>query len=174
MPRNRVAQQPPPGSAVEFSHPFFLPRYWVFHGSGGCRTAIQVCRTTFHVCCYGSPHHSFGVHLSTWLTVRKERARMSRRNTPEKFFSAVRGCPRSCARTNPWFCGPILGEKRAQEPPAGSAVKHCRFLGTGGGGGYTDTDTHTGQSTVIHSVSPPIAVAYNSCLFENIIGTSRC
>ena len=27
---------------------FFLPRYWVFHGSGGCRTAIQVCRTTFH------------------------------------------------------------------------------------------------------------------------------
>ena len=48
-------------------------------------------------------------------------------------FSAVRGCPRSCARTNPWFRGRILGEKRAQEPPAGSAVKHCRFLGTGGG-----------------------------------------
>ena len=56
VPRNRLAQEPPPGSAVKFSHHFFfLPRYWVFHGSGGCRTAIQVCRTTFHVCCYGSP-----------------------------------------------------------------------------------------------------------------------
>ena len=28
---------------------------------------------------------------------------MSRRNAPEIFFSAVRGCPRLCARTNPWF-----------------------------------------------------------------------
>ena len=55
-PRNRLVQEPPPGSAVEFSHHFFLPRCWVFHGSGGCRTAIKVCRTTFHVCCYGSPH----------------------------------------------------------------------------------------------------------------------
>ena len=58
---------------------------------------------------------------------------MPRRNAPEIFFSAVQGCPRSCARTNPWFRGQILGEKRAQEPPARSAVKHCRFLGTGGG-----------------------------------------
>ena len=49
-----------------------------------------------------------------------------------KIFSAVRGCPRSCARTNPWFRGRILGGKRAQEPPPGSAVKHCWFLGTGG------------------------------------------
>jgi hypothetical protein len=32
-----------------------VPSPWVFHGSGGCRTAIQVCRTSFHVCCYGSP-----------------------------------------------------------------------------------------------------------------------
>ena len=36
LPRNRLVQEPPPGSAVEFSHHFFLPRYWVFHGSGGC------------------------------------------------------------------------------------------------------------------------------------------
>ena len=57
------------------------------------------------------------------------------RNAPEIFFSAVRGCPRSCARTNPWFRGRILGEKCAQEPTPGSAVKHCRFLGTGDGGG---------------------------------------
>ena len=55
-------------------------------------------------------------------------------NAPEIFFSAVRGCPRSCARTNPWFCGQILGGKRVQEPPPGSAVKHWWFLGTGGGG----------------------------------------
>ena len=50
VPKNR------PRSAVEFSYHVFLPRYWVFHGSGGCRTAIQVCKTTFHVCRYGSPH----------------------------------------------------------------------------------------------------------------------
>ena len=36
-----------------------------------------------------------------------EAARMSRRNAPENFFSAVRGCPRLCARTNPWFRGQI-------------------------------------------------------------------
>ena len=59
---------------------------------------------------------SFGVHLS----VGKERVRI--------------GCSRSCARTNPWFRGRILGEKRAQEPTPGSAVEHCRFLDTGGGG----------------------------------------
>ena len=38
LPRNRLAQEPHPGSAVEVSHHLFLPRYWVFHGSGGCRT----------------------------------------------------------------------------------------------------------------------------------------
>ena len=59
---------------------------------------------------------------------------MSRRNAPENFFSAVRGCPPPCARTNPWFRGRIWGEKCAQEPTLGSAVKHCRFLDTGGGG----------------------------------------
>ena len=59
---------------------------------------------------------------------------MSRPNAPENFFSAVRGCPRPCARTNPWFRGQIFGEKCAQEPTPGSAVKHCRFLDTGGGG----------------------------------------
>ena len=58
---------------------------------------------------------------------------MSRRNAPENFFSAVRGCSRLCARTNPWFHSQILGEKCAQEPTPGSAVKHCRFLDTGGG-----------------------------------------
>ena len=41
VPRNRLAQEPPPGSAVEFSHHFFLPRYWVFHASGGCRTTSR-------------------------------------------------------------------------------------------------------------------------------------
>ena len=60
---------------------------------------------------------------------------MSRRNAPENFFSAGWGCPGSCARTNPWFHGRILGEKRTQEPPPGSAVEHCQFLGTGRGGG---------------------------------------
>ena len=66
------------------------------------------------------------------------------RNTPDNFFSAVRGCPRSCARTNPWFRGRILGGKCVQEPPPGSAVKHCRFLDRGGG------DSHAlVQATVV-------------------------
>ena len=43
---------------------------------------------------------------------------MSRRNAPENFISAVRGCPRLCARTNPWFRGQTL-----------------LVLGHGGGGG---------------------------------------
>ena len=59
---------------------------------------------------------------------------MPRRNAPETFFSAVWGCPRACARTNPWFRSRILRGKRAQELPPGSAVKHNWFLGTGGGG----------------------------------------
>ena len=94
-----------------------------------------------HTTAQSAENHSFGVHVSTWLTVGKERARTSGRNAPEIFFSALWGRPRgpqrSCARTNPWFRCRILGEKCAQEPPPGSAVKHCRFLGTGGGG-YTD------------------------------------
>ena len=57
---------------------------------------------------------------------------MLRRNALENFFSAVWGCPQACARTGPWFRGGILGGKRAHEPPPGSAVKHCWFLGTGG------------------------------------------
>ena len=60
---------------------------------------------------------------------------MSRRNAQEKkIVPQDRGCPRSCARTNPWFRGRNLGEKRTQEPPPGSAVEHCQFPGTGGGG----------------------------------------
>ena len=86
-----------------------------------------------HTTAQSAEIHSFGVHLSMWLTVGKERARMPRRNVSKNFFSAVRGCPRSCARTSPWFCGQILGGKRAQQPPPGSAVKHCRCLGTGAG-----------------------------------------
>ena len=41
-----------------------FPHFWSWNQNlarvctrgGGGRTAIQVCRTTFHVCCYGSPH----------------------------------------------------------------------------------------------------------------------
>ena len=61
-----------------------------------------------HTTAQSAEIHTFGVHLSTWLTVGKERARMSRCNAPENFFSAVRGCPRPCARTNPWFRGQTL------------------------------------------------------------------
>ena len=43
---------------------------------------------------------------------------MSRHNAPEKFFLRY---------------GAAHGH--SQEPPPGSAVEHCWFLGTGGGGG---------------------------------------
>ena len=83
--------------------------------------AQQPSSRILHVYVYAYTH--MYVYLSMWLIVGKER---------RNFFSAVRGCPRSCARTNPWFRSQILGGKRAQEPPPGSAVKHCWFLGTGG------------------------------------------
>ena len=38
------------GSAA-LSNATLFPQNWVFHGCGGCRAAIQVCRTTFHLCC---------------------------------------------------------------------------------------------------------------------------
>ena len=50
---------------------------------------------------------------------------MSRRNVPEYFFSAVRGCPRLCARTNPWFRGQtllVLGHGGGGVPPT---QHHC-------------------------------------------------
>ena len=58
------------------------------------------------------------------------------RNAPDNFFpryGAAHGhaqepTPSSAVKFGGWEC--------AQEPPPGSAVKHCRFLGTGGGGGY--------------------------------------
>ena len=50
----------------------------------------------------------------------------------------------ACSRTNPWFRGRIFGQKRAQELPPGSAVKHCWFLCTGGGGGYQQIEAHEG------------------------------
>ena len=50
VPRNHIAQEPFPGYAVEFSHHFFfiygIGFFMVF---GGCRTAVKVCRTTFHL-----------------------------------------------------------------------------------------------------------------------------
>ena len=61
---------------------------------------------------------SFCVHLSMCLTMGKKRARIPRHNAPENFSSAVRAA-----------------HGRAQEPTPGSAVEHCRFLDTGGGGG---------------------------------------
>ena len=48
------------------------------------------------------------------------------------FFRGT-GLPTAVRKTNPWFRGQILGGKCAQEPTPGSAVKHCRFLDTGGG-----------------------------------------
>ena len=92
-----------------------------------------MCRTTFHVYCMvcgiwqvifafvtaqSAEIQSFGVHLSILLTVGKERAYPAQ----------------SCARTNPWFRGRILGGKCAQEPTPGSVVKHCWFLDMGGEG----------------------------------------
>ena len=73
-----------------------------------------------HTTAQSAEIHSFGVHLSTWLTVGKERARIFFRGTG--LPTAVRKnqplVPRSnlggkvCARTDPWFRGqtlPVLG-----------------------------------------------------------------
>ena len=57
---------------------------------------------------------------------------MPRRNAPENFFSAVRGCPRSCARTNPWFRGRILVRKNQPLVPRSNIAGSW----TQGGGGY--------------------------------------
>ena len=46
VPRNHLAQEPPPGSTVKFSTSPSFSRVMGFDGSGGCRTAIQVCGTT--------------------------------------------------------------------------------------------------------------------------------
>ena len=65
---------------------------------------------------------SFGVHLSMCFTVRKERAHIPRRNVPEFFSPAVRGCSWPCARTDTWFCGQTMlvlrhGGGRVPNPP---------------------------------------------------------
>ena len=60
---------------------------------------------------------------------------MSRRVPAENFFSAVRGCPRLCARTNPWFRGQtllVLGHGGGGYPKAQKyheqPQSHCRGL----------------------------------------------
>ena len=60
-----------------------------------------------HTTAQSAEIHSFGVHLSTWLTVGMERARMSWRNAPKKFFFPRYG----------------VAHGRAQEPTPGSAVE---------------------------------------------------
>ena len=87
------------------------------------------------------------------------------------FFPAVRGCPRSCAGTNPWFRGRILGEQHAQEPPPGSAVKRCRFLGTGGGG-YDYPALNEQTETNAYPLSPNLDVC-DPYVNDIIIGTQK-
>ena len=60
-----------------------------------------------HTTAQSAAIQSFGVHLSMWLTVGKERARMSWRNVPENFFPRYGVAHALCARTNPWFRGQI-------------------------------------------------------------------
>ena len=58
------------------------------------------------------------------------------RNAPENFFSAVRGCPRSCARTNPWFRGQIFGGNVRKNRPLVPRSNIAGSWAQGGGGGY--------------------------------------
>ena len=55
------------------------------------------------------------------------------RNVPENFFRGT-VLPTVMRKNQPLVPRSNFGGKCAQEPPPGSAVKHCRFLGTGGGG----------------------------------------
>ena len=55
---------------------------------------------------------------------------MPRRNAPESFFSAVRGCPRSYARTNPWFLGRTLPVPGHGGGGGGGTTQHVRGGGS--------------------------------------------
>ena len=55
------------------------------------------------------------------------------RNAPGIFFRGT-GLPTVMRKNKPLVPRSNFGGECAQEPPPCSAVKHCRFLGTGGGG----------------------------------------
>ena len=57
---------------------------------------------------------------------------MLRRNAPEIFFFRGTGLPTVMRKNQPLVPRSNFG---AQELTPGSAVEHCRFLDTGGGGG---------------------------------------
>ena len=84
-----------------------------------------------HTTAQSAEIHSFGVHLSTWLTVGKERARGVGTGLPTAVRKNQPLVPRSnlggkvCARTDPWFRGQTLP-----------------VLGHGGGGGSCALCTH--------------------------------
>ena len=144
--RNHLAQEPTPGSAVEFSHHFF------YQGSGFFMFLVDVGQL-FR--CAG--HHFMCV--TTGPPIRGDPISHSQAHIPLKplppaldpFPEATSGTGFwPSARTNPWFCGQILGEKCAQEPTPGSTVKHCWFLDTGGGGGPLSLQGGGGGSVVLH------------------------
>ena len=71
----------------------------------------------------------FGVHLSVWLSVGKERV-------------CGTGLPTVMRKNQPLVPRSNFG---AQEPTPGSAVEHCRFLDTGGGGTHAPCDSDTAK-----------------------------
>ena len=161
MPRNHLAQEPPPWFRGRILAPPFLPGYWVFHGSGGCRTAIQVCRTSFHVCCYGSPPSLLWCSFLNVVNCGKGEGAHVAAQRAGKFFFRATGLPtvmsknqplvppsnfggKACTRTAPWFRGQTLP-----------------VPGHGGGGGAYPRSSDYGkkwagkeQQTLPHSLLP--------------------
>ena len=94
---------------------------------------------------------------------------MSRPNAPENFFSAVRGCPRPCARTNPWFRGQIFGESVRKNRPL---VPRSNIAGswTRGGGGYAKLNEHPFCCVqCITTTSLALAIAIDTRVVECVL-----
>ena len=77
------------------------------------------------------------------------------RNTPENFFSVVRGCPLSCARTAPWFRGqtlPVPGQGGG-----GGVPSCCGQRGTGLGTSLSTACPCMGLSNYARGGAPSMA-----------------
>ena len=127
--KNHLAQEPTPGSAVKFSHHFF------YQGSGFFMFLVDVgqlfrCAGHHFMCVTMGPpirgdpisHSQAHSFVNVVNCGKGEDTHVLVQRAGNFFFSAVRGGPRLCARTNPWFRGQTL-----------------LVLGHGGGGGTLDS-----------------------------------
>ena len=112
--KNHLAQERTPGSAVKFSHQLF------YQGSGFFMFLVDVgqlfrCAGHHFMCVTMGPpirgdpvsHSQAHSFVNVVNCGKGEGTHVLAQRAGKFFFSAVRGCPRLCARTNPWFRGQI-------------------------------------------------------------------